>query len=279
VSSHKKIDSREVGLIIGLIFGKYFFKLNHLHYGYWLNNMEVDISNVGKAQSDYANLLFSNIPQGVKTILDVGCGVGSNALLLSNKGYKVDCLSPSPLLTQYAKEKVGDKCEFFESTYEELNTDKKYDLILFSESYQYINLEKSLQNSIHLLNDGGHILISDFFRTEAPGKSSLGGGHSLKEFYEVISRSPFVNVTDIDITKETAPNMTLVSDFFTDLGHPVWKLINYWLDTNHPYIAKFLKWKYKKKIEKIEWKYFSNTRNADEFQIHKSYRILLYKRK
>ena len=35
-------------------------------------------------------------------------------------------------------------------------------------------------------------------------------------------------------------------------------------------------WKYNKKIEKINRKYFSGTRNADNFENFKSYRLLLY---
>ena len=75
----KKEVSRDIGLEIGSICGKYFLKLDHLHYGYWTKDLEVDIMNVRIAQENYANFLISHIPESGKKILDVGCGTGQIA--------------------------------------------------------------------------------------------------------------------------------------------------------------------------------------------------------
>ena len=210
MTKRKKIDSKEVGLVMGIILGKYLFKTDDLHYGYWTPDLKLDIQNMVHAQENHSNLIISNIPPGVKTILDVGCGVGALAKRLLAKGYQVDCVSPSTLLTREARKLTEGKSLIFESTYEGIDTDKKYDLVIFSESYQYINLLKSLDQTVRFLKDGGYMLICDFFQTDAKGESALGGGHKLAEFYETIKKYPFKNLKDIDITKFTAPNLVLI---------------------------------------------------------------------
>jgi len=278
MKKRKKVDSREKGLEIGLILGKHFLKTEHLHYGYWTSNLPVDILNLPEAQENHSNFIISHIPEGTKTILDVGCGVGRLAEKLINMGYRVDCVSPSPVLSEHARALLGNKCHIFERCYEKVQTENRYDVILFSESFHYVNLEKSLQNSLKFLNEGGCLLICDFFRTDAEGKSALGGGHKLAIFYDLISQYPFKLIKDIDITKETAPNLKIVNDLLTNVGLPVWNSVIHFLTSNYPFFSRTLQWKYKKIIKKINRKYFSGERNAENFLIHKSYRLLLYKK-
>lgn len=273
----KKVDSKEVGLEIGLIIFKYFFHEEHLHYGYWTEDLPKDLAHLVQAQENYSNFLISQIPAGVTKILDVGCGVGRLASKLINLGYKVDCVLPSAILAKHAQNLLGDKSHIFECTFEELQTENRYDLILFSESFQYVNLDKALENSGKLLNEGGHLLISDFFKTEAAGESPIGGGHKLVKFYDLVSRYPFKNLKDLDITRETAPTLNLANDLLSNVGLPIWNLIINYLTSNYPYLSKFLRWKYRNKIAKINRIYFSGALNAENFATFKSYRLLLYR--
>jgi SAM-dependent methyltransferase len=233
-----------------------------------------------RAQDNHSSFIISHIPESVKTILDVGCGAGGLAKRLLARGYEVDCVSPSALLTREAKKLLGGAhaCRFYESKYEDVKTDKRYDLVIFSESFQYINLKKSIEQSLNFLKDGGCILICDFFQTEAKGESALGGGHRLREFYDTIAKYPLKNIKDIDITKQASPNLELIDDMMKNLGFPIWELIHEMLSTNHPFIYKALTLKFKKKIDKINKKYFSGARNRENFELFKSYRLMLYKK-
>ena len=278
MAKKKKVDSREVGLEIGLIIFKYFFHEEHLHYGYWSEGLTRDLAHLPEAQENYSNFLISHIPTGTETILDVGSGVGRLADKLINTGYKVDCVLPSEVLTRHARELLGNKSHIFECKYEDLETENRYDLIIFAESFQYIDLEIALQNSCRFLNNGGHILISDFFKTEAKGESILGGGHRLNKLYDTISRFPLKTIKDLDITKETAPTMDLANNLLSNVGLPIWNLIIKYLNSNYKNLAKFLQWKYRKKIAKINRKYFSGGLNAENFAVFKSYRLLLYQK-
>ncbi|MFH1902700.1 MAG: methyltransferase domain-containing protein [Candidatus Omnitrophota bacterium] len=274
----KRIDSKEIGLELALIFGGYFLKTEDLHYGYWTGDLDLNLSNLSRAQENYSNFIISHIPKNVKTVLDVGCGAGRFAHRLTNLGYQVDCVSPSPLLTERARSLLKNNSRIFECRYEQLRSERPYDLILFSESFQYVDMEKALQKSGKLLNDAGHLLICDFFKTEAEGKSFLGGGHRLTQFYDVIQRHPFELVENIDITGETAPNLDLENAFLVNCGFPVWKLALRFLDDRHSLLVKFLRWKFRTKIKKINQKYFAGARNAQQFATFKTYRLFLYKK-
>jgi SAM-dependent methyltransferase len=273
----EKIDSKEVGLEIGLILGNRLFNTEHLHYGFWTEDLPVNLMNLPKAQQNYSDFLRSQIPPSAKAILDVGCGVGKFAWQLQKEGYQVDCVSPSSVFAERANALLGEKSEIFESKFEEMDTDKRYDLILFSESFQYISIPKALEKCHQFLNKPGYILICDFFETGAEGESVMGGGHKLDEFYYYIRQQPLDNLKNMDITSNTAPTLDVVDQVLSQAGKPVWELVIKYLESNYRIISKFLKWKFKKKIAKINRKYFSGARNGKNFSIFKSYRLLLYK--
>ncbi|MBN1456236.1 MAG: class I SAM-dependent methyltransferase [Sedimentisphaerales bacterium] len=275
----KKKVSREIGLEIGSICGKYFLKLDHLHYGYWTDGLEVDITNVHIAQENYANFLISHIPESAKKILDVGCGTGQIAKKLIVMGYKVDCVSPSHFLAGQARELLGNSSQIFECSYEQLQTENRYDVILFSESFQYINLKKGFEKTISLLNPDGYMLICDFFRKRTSGKSNMSGGHLLEIFHNIVSEYPLRLIKDMDITEETSPSIDVLNDTFKKAVHPTVILTQQLLENRYPFVSKIIKWAYRKKIRKINKKYFNGEKTGENFKKFKSYRLLLYKKK
>ena len=274
----KKVDFKEIGLDIGLILAKQFFKTEYLHYGYWTDELKVDSSNVALAQENYANFILSHIPKGIKSILDVGCGAGKFAERLLDDGYEVDCVSPSPNLTKHVRQLLGNRSEIFECGYEDLDPEKRYDLILFSESYQYIPFKLSMPQSMKFLKEKGHILICDFFRKNVEGTNPIGGGHDLKAYYDYVATLPLQSLVDVDITAETAPSLDIVDDFLANTLHPIYDLIFYVLDANYPRFSRFIKWKFKKRLEKANYKYLQRKTNARSFAQFKSYHLLVYQK-
>lgn len=273
----KKAVSRNIGVEIGAICSKYFLKSQHLHYGYWTSDLEVDIANLRIAQENYARFLVSHIPPGVKSILDVGCGFGRIAEMLFDAGYQVDCVSPSPYLSSQVRQLLGARSHVFECFYEELETDNRYDLILFSESFQYIKPEASLSKTLGLLNGGGYILICDIFKRDTPDKNLLPGGHPLKTFYDIISQYPFELVEDLDITEQTAPTLDIANDALNEVVRPSADLAQQFLNDRYPLMSRCLKFLYRKRISKIGEKYFSGAKTGENFKKFKSYRLLLYR--
>jgi SAM-dependent methyltransferase len=278
MSKRNKVDTKEVGLDISIVLAKYLLNTEHLHYGYWTEDLDVKIANIPEAQLKYSDFVISNVPESTKSILDVGCGVGKFAEKLISIGYVVDCVSPSKVLTGYAKELLGDKADIFECKFEDITTEKKYDLILFSESFQYINIESAFRNSAELLNKNGKVLICDFFKTGAKGKSPLSGGHKIGKFFETVDLLPFKLEKDIDITEFTAPNIDLYNQFLIQAGLPIWNILNDLLEKKYKLISRFINWKFEKKIAKIRRKYFMGKRNAKNFIKYKTYRLFIYKK-
>ena len=278
MKKNKKTLSRETGIEIAAICGRHFLKLEHLHYGYWTKDLEVDLANLRIAQENYVDFLISNIPDGVNSILDVGCGTGQIAKRLTDTGYKVDCVSPSLVFAQQTRDLLPEKSKVFECYYEQLQTENRYDLVLFCESFQYIDPEKAMKKTFALLDREGHLLICDVFRVDTKEKSPLSGGHNLTNFYNIVSEYPLSLVKNLDITEETAPNIDIENRVFKEVVGPVTNLVGNLLDSRYPLLSKVLKWKYKRKIEKIRHKYFTGQRTGENFKKFKSYRLLLYKK-
>lgn len=274
----KEMDSQEVGLVMGLIAARYFFDTDDLHYGYWPDDVEVSKDNIKHAQELHSELILSTIPEGVHTILDVGCGGGALMKRLCDKGYAVEGVSPSGPLTARAREMVGPDGTIIESRFEDVVTDKRYDLILFSESFQYIRPAISLKQVNTLLKPDGHLLICDFFKKPTEEKSPIGGGRRLQPFYDEMARYPFTCLLDRDITKETARNYDLMNEFLEDVATPIWELMFAFLQTRHPRLTRFGRRIFRKKIASLENKYFSGQRTAETFAQYKTYRLMLYQR-
>lgn len=273
-----QIDFKELGLDLGLTVFKYFFKSEYLHYGYWKNNLVPEIGNLKQAQEHYTEFLCSQIPCGACSILDVGAGSGKVAEQLLNQGFRVDCVSPSKLLTERIRQLIGDRGQVYFEKFEDVEIQKKYDLILFSESFQYIDLKQVFSKALHLLRPGGFILICDFFQIDPKQHSPLGGGHPLQSFWEVAHQHPMKKIQDIDITSQIAPTMAVVNDFTLHVLQPVFRLGFQIFEKRYPTAHKLFRWKYRKKIEKFKRKHFSGERNEKNFLKHKSYRLVIFQK-
>jgi SAM-dependent methyltransferase len=272
------ITSRDLGLEFAAICGKHFLGLEHLHYGYWPEGLPVSINNLRTAQENYTSFLLSQIPAGVRTILDVGCGSGHTSKRLADMGYKVACVSPSPVLSAKVRELMGDACKIYECKFEDLQTEDKYDLVLFSESFQYIKVRRSLGKTLEILNPGGYLLVCDVFRKDVEqDQKGVGGGHLLSRFYSQASTSSFEQVKDIDITNQTMPNMDLMDDTLKNVVRPIIDSTINFLGGRYPLSSKVVQWLYRKKIDKAYQKYFNGNRASIDFVKLKCYRLLLYR--
>ena len=265
MGAEKKISPNEVGLEIGLVLSKFFFKTEHLHFGYWPDDLEITIDNLKKSQDYHSEKIIDAIPDGVNTILDVGSGSGGLAEKLINNNYKVECVSPSNYLSDAIAGKLKDNVQIHRTTFEKLKIEKSYDLVLFSESFQYVNIKKSLTKIPSLLNQNGSLLICDFFRQPGTGTKPLGGGHDWNVFQDNLKNHAFNNLIDIDITKETARTYDLINKLIKDVAVPVRELSSNYLSSQFPRGMKFLKWYFDKKINRMNRIYFSGNMTGEMF--------------
>ena len=274
---NSKVSSKEVGLEIGLVLGRFLFNTEHLHYGYWPKELPIEPSNLKEAQDLHSKLILDAIPDGVQTILDVGSGSGGLAEKMIAAGYQVHCVSPSEYLADQIEENLGERVRVFRNTFERLVLDDTYDLVLFSESFQYVKILKALDQVITSLGMDGHLLICDFFRQPGTGRRPLGGGHDWQTFQDKITEFPFQELLNQDITAETAPTMDVLTAFIDEVADPVRTLSARYLNSHYPRIMRMVYWYFAKRIAKINRIYFSGSLTSEMFNRMKTYRLLLYR--
>ena len=271
------LKSPEFGLALGLVLGRFALGMRDLHYGYWTDDLPLIPANLPVAQARYTDELMNDIPAGVKSILDVGCGAGNTARKLLDRGYEVVCLSPNAWLNDEAQAAVGTRAKVYLSKFEEFELDRKFDLILFSESFLFMKAEVALAKAEAMLNPGGYILISDIFKVPSDEKSPIGGGQDIRRYRALMAESRFEMLKDTDITDRIAPTFDLLKRAYEEAIRPAYDLIVARNEKRHPWVMKFIRWRFREKLERLEAKHFSGNRDGAHFRRHKSYRRMLYR--
>lgn len=266
-----------VGLDVGLLIGKFFMETEDLHYGYWPHDKTATAQNFAEAQQRHSQLIIDHIPEGVENILDVGSGSGNLAKKLISLGYHVDCVIPSEFLAERVKEKLDENSTIHICKFEAVETNVTYDLILFSESFQYIPMDKSIPKIQKLLSLNGHLLICDVFHKNVLGKSPMRGGHRWDYFEKIIEESNLKLTCELDITEETAPTYDFLNQLLTDVAEPISEMTGGYLNYKYPKLTKLIKWKFQKKLNRINHVWFSGKLTGENFIKFKSYKLLIYK--
>ena len=256
-----------------LVLGARLTKCDDLHYGIWAEGLVPNLANLPQAQRAYSDYLMAHIPEGVKTILDVGCGTGNLAQLLLERGYRVEGVSPSKFLSEMVRERLGPNFIIHPTKFEDLQTPTRYDLVMFAESFQYIDPALSLPKSHSVLNSGGHVLICDTFNNESRARGHYRGGHALPDFYRLLDDQPFLLLLDENITKETAPSITVLDDLRRDFMLPVWEALGYYFRSNHPWLTRLGRLFLGRRLNEIQ--FFSRMNSAEDFARAKSYHCMV----
>ncbi len=272
-----KVKSNIIGLDIGLAFGRFFLGTEDLHFGYWADGEKPTAQNFALAQENHSRIIIDKIPEGTKRILDVGSGSGNLAKKLLNAGYEVDCVIPSEYLAKAVKEKLEGQGKIHICKFEDIRCNDSYDVIIFSESFQYVNISISLEKVEKMLSPGGYLLICDFFRRDISSKSLMGGGHRWIAFQEAMENTTLTMISDKDITNGTAPTVDFLDQFCQEVLKPVGKMTGDYMLSNYPKITRILMWKFKGRLDKINRRYLSGNVNGESFKKFKTYRLLLYK--
>ena len=281
-----KIDTRAVGLDVGLAFIRWLTGAGNLHYGLW-TGLEVTAGNLRAAQEAYTAKLFGFLPEGRLRVLDIGGGAGETARKLIALGHTVEIVVPSAFLAERCRE-TAKGAVVHECTFEEFAGTGPFDLCLFSESFQYIPMAESLPKCARLLTPEGQVLIADCFRTDAyKGRAAegpqAGGGHRLAAFRSALDGSEFGVGAEEDITDAVAPSIDLEQALFNVIGHGVMRVSEeirlkkpaaHWTLTR--FIGLFLTAKRRRNLMQ---RLSGTDRNADAFRRYNRYLMLRLTRK
>ena len=281
------MDSKEFGLVAA----QQLFQVQDLHYGFWKEGGIPSVKNFFEAQNKHTLFLFKYIEEAINAdkkckILDIGCGIGITTKKLLKLGYRVDGLVPSSWMAQKARKntqpyKDKTRGEIYECNLEDFPIaylSEKYRNVFFSESFQYVNMQKAFDIFNLILSETGTVIIFDFFKRDGvTGKSPMGGGHSIGKFYETVKRNGYTIHTDLDVTKNLSPNLKLLNDILVNRAIPFSKTLDAFLSSRYKVLYRLLKYTFRKKLGKMNYKY-SQRRNEENFQKFKTYRLFVLKK-
>ena len=255
----------------------------YLHYGFWddpesIDPNELTLDDMVKAQGRYIEHLASFIPEEVKTILDVGAGIGGNSSYLISKGYEVEALSPDEYQETVFKEKYDGQVKFHRSKFENFQPEKKYDLVFESESACYIEIEPGWKTAQKTVRDGGYLLASDYFlyHNDGSGDWHIKASHDEKNYIKKAEEYGFKLIKEFDQTENTMPTLDGAKALMERFIFPTLEFSSNYLGKNYPFILKVIKKAFGKKVDD-KMKQLSLLESKD-FKKYKKYMIYLFQK-
>ena len=255
----------------------------YLHYGFWddpesIDPNELTLDDMVKAQGRYIEHLASFIPEEVKTILDVGAGIGGNSSYLISKGYEVEALSPDEYQETVFKEKYDGQVKFHRSKFENFEPEKKYDLVFESESACYIEIEPGWKTAQKTVRDGGYLLASDYFlyHNDGSGDWHIKASHDEKNYIKKAEEYGFKLIKEFDQTENTMPTLDGAKALMERFIFPTLEFSSNYLGKNYPFILKVIKKAFGKKVDD-KMKQLSLLDSKD-FKKYKRYMIYLFQK-
>lgn len=208
--------------------------LDRLHYGLW-EGEPLTREGLVAAQERYTERLIEWIPPGVETILDVGCGVGVDDLELSRRGFQVEGLSVDPYQQERYREIAG--LPFHLTSFRDFQPRRTYDLVLMSESSQYIQIDDVFGKFLQAA-PGGHLLVADYFVVSPPENGRRVSGHSLERFLGRAEELGLALERREDVTEQALPTLELATRWIDHYLDPSLRILEEWMAYRHPTLLK-----------------------------------------
>ena len=256
-------------------------KLESLHWGYWKDIKELNVENLKKAQGAYTTKLLSLVPKGVKNVLDVGAGIGDNAIRFAQKGYRVTALTPEPNQIKVFKDlsKKHKNISYIQSRYEDFISSKQFDLILMSESSNYFPLKSGLEQTAKYLKPGGYLLLAGLFRKN---RSKVFPTWNVISDFEKQAAGVGLKVRiKEDISNDTAPSMQLGYDFYKAYGEPAINILSEYYKKAFGWKAFFISLFFRKELKILKYiieQDLPNRLDVKRFKKYGRYLIYLYQK-
>jgi len=165
---------------------------NYLHFGFFPD--EKPLLNLKEAQHIASEKIIEHLPPAPARILDVGCGLGTTAGELVEKGYEVVAIAPLEEPITFAQQHHCGAtfvcCGFLDEHFL-LSSPQQYDVILSQESLQYFpDINAVFKKAKSLLTPNGRFILCDEVSYHSKTKQ-LSAVHEAKEIEKALSAQGF----------------------------------------------------------------------------------------
>ncbi len=266
--------TKRIKVSFALRFYSEVFGLDHLHFGLW-DGEPLTFDGLRSAQARYAERLGALVPEGALSILDVGCGTGSFSESLKRRGFQVEGLSPDPHQQELYAERVDEP--FHLVRFQDFDAPHPYDLVVMSESVQYIWLPSYFPAVRRTVKGGGHLLLADYFRVrQEDGELPEGSGHDLEAFLRMAEEAGLRLVHREDVTAQVTPSLELGREWMEKHADPFLALMNDTLTQRYPRSYGLLRLVLRRRAERELGK-IRELVDSEAFQRTRRYLFLLYR--
>lgn len=258
-----------------LLFMTKALKLTSLHFGCWEEGDELTLENLRAAQQRYTDTLLEMIPEGVQSILDVGCGLGDIAVALAHMGHQVTAISPDEYHRKYFASQRNGNVDFRKSEFESFRSSKTFDLVLMSESQNYFDPDIGLQQTINHLDKGGYLLVSGIFKISATDLFKRVICIE-DEYLELAKHYGLDLIKSIDITPSVMPQTMFAGKIFHEQVEPFVDMLKHYAGNSLPFRLKIIKFLTRKELRSLEEFYEDRVQRVDPLLVEEHLRYMRF---
>lgn len=226
--------------------------LEHLHYGLWERDEELTLANLKAAQTRYQQAIIDLLPPPPARILDVGCGTGELSKALKSIGYEVEGLSPDVNHIDSYAAKVGQP--FHHCVFEDFEPQQPFDVVIMSESCQYIKLDKLFPVLTEAMKKDAVWVVVDYFVKDGVSGVMAKSGHTYTMFHRAVARSQMTMDYDRDITEAVLPTLDFAANLVAR-GELALSMLKQRIDQRSFILSKIVNlilWLARKELSKLE---------------------------
>jgi hypothetical protein len=176
-------------------------RVEAMHYGLF----EREGEPISVAQERSTALLLSRLPPPPRRLLEVGIGLGATLDRLLSLGYEAEGITPDARQMAVVRSRFGERFPVRAAGLEAFRTDRRYEVLVFQESSQYIESAALARKARELSEPGATLVVLDEFalrEVERPGSLPR-----LDRFLSCAAAEGFRAREEVDLSRQAAPTV------------------------------------------------------------------------